>query len=148
MSDQKQPDWDKITEGKIRHGIAVEAFGNGMELSEENMRLMEKWVQFIIHGYDGIKDILKQSKESEKKDGEPEGKPLSNGELIDAIVDTFEGKKVEETDEDYVKTTIDKAVKSLGQKDKNKVLYQLKQGNITVDNLQACLDKIATMKHF
>ena len=135
MSDQ-QPDWDKITEGKIRHGIAVEAFGKGMELNEDNMRLMEQWVQFIIHGYDGIKDIL------EKK------KTLSSEEVKKEIIDKFDGEVVKETDEDYVKNEINKAVRSLGQKDKNKVLYQLKQGNITVDNLQACLDKIGEMKHF
>ena len=135
MSDQ-QPDWDKITEGKIRHGIAVEAFGKGMELNEDNMRLMEQWVQFIIHGYDGIKDIL------EKK------KTLSSEEVKKEIIDKFDGEVVKETDEDYVKNEINKAVKSLGQKDKNKVLYQLKQGNITVDNLQVCLDKIEVMKHF
>ncbi len=138
MSDQ-QPDWDKITEGKIRHGIAVEAFGKGMELNEENMRLMERWVQFIIHGYDGIKDILEQASER---------KSLSSEEVKKEIIDKFDGEVVKETDEDYVKNEINKAVKTLGQKDKNKVLYQLKQGNITVDNLQACLDKIAVMKHF
>lgn len=138
MSDQ-QPDWDKITEGKIRHGIAVEAFGKGMELNEENMRLMERWVQFIIHGYDGIKDILEQASER---------KSLSSEEVKKEIIDKFDGEVVKETDEDYVKNEINKAVKSLGQKDKNKVLYQLKQGNITVDNLQACLDKIGEMKHF
>ena len=135
MSDQ-QPDWDKITEGKIRHGIAVEAFGKGMELNEVNMRLMEQWVQFIIHGYDGIKDIL------EKK------KTLSSEEVKKEIIDKFDGEVVKETDEDYVKNEINKAVKTLGQKDKNKVLYQLKQGNITVDNLQVCLEKIEVMKHF
>ena len=138
MSDQ-QPDWYKITEGKIRHGIAVEAFSKDMELNEQNMRLMEKWVQFIIHGYDGIKDILEQA--SEKK-------ALSSEEVKKEIIDKFDGEVVKETDEAYVKNEINKAVKSLGQKDKNKVLYQLKQGNITVDNLQACLDKIGEMKHF
>ena len=135
MSDQ-QPDWDKITEGKIRHGIAVEAFGKGMELNEDNMRLMEQWVQFIIHGYDGIKDILEQKK------------ALSSEEVKKKIIDKFDGEVVKETDEDYVKNEINKAVKTLGQKDKNKVLYQLKQGNITIDNLQVCLDKIEVMKHF
>ena len=117
MSDQ-QPDWDKITEGKIRHGVAVEAFSKGMELNSENMKEIEKWVQFIIHGYDGIKDILDQAKES---------KPINNKELKDALVDAFDDEVI---------------------KDKNKVLYQLKNGNITLDNLQACLDKIGTMKHF
>ena len=138
MSDQ-QPDWDKITEGKIRHGVAVEAFSKGMELNSENMKEIEKWVQFIIHGYDGIKDILDQAKES---------KPLNNKELKDTLVDTFDGEVIKETDEEYLKKTIELAVQPLGQKDKNKVLYQLKNGNITLDNLQACLDKIGTMKHF
>ena len=138
MSDQ-QPDWDKITEGKIRHGIAVEAFSKDMELNEVNMRLMEQWVQFIIHGYDGIKDILEQASER---------KALSSEEVKKEIIDKFDGEVVKETDEDYVKNEINKSVKSLGQKDKNKVLSQLKQGNITVDNLQACLDKIGEMKHF
>ena len=138
MSDQ-QPDWDKITEGKIRHGVAVEAFSKGMELNSENMKEIEKWVQFIIHGYDGIKDILDQAKES---------KPLNNKELKDALVDTFDGEVIKETDEEYLKKTIELAVQPLGQKDKNKVLCQLKNGNITLDNLQACLDKIGTMKHF
>ena len=55
---EKQPDWDKITEGKIRHGIAVEAFSKGMELNADNMKNIEKWVQFVIHGYDGIKNIV------------------------------------------------------------------------------------------
>ena len=136
MSDQQQPDWDKITEGKIRHGIAVEAFGNGMELTPDNMKLMEKWVQFIIHGYDGIKDILDRNK------------AMTNEELKDAVVEKFDGEVIEETDEEYVKTEIDKAISGLGQKDKNKVLYQLKNGNITIDNLQACLEKIEVMQNF
>tara|TARA_R100001082_G_scaffold110701_1_gene91419 strand:+ start:3305 stop:3715 length:411 start_codon:yes stop_codon:yes gene_type:complete len=136
MSDQKQPDWDKITEGKIRHGVAVEAFSKGMELTPENMREIEKWVQFIIHGYDGIKDVL------DKK------KAMTDTELKEEVVKVFGGEEIKETDEDYLRNTIEMAVKTLGQKDKNKVLYQLKQGNITLDNLQACLDKIGTMKHF
>jgi len=136
MSDQQQPDWDKITEGKIRHGIAVEAFGNGMELTPDNMKLMEKWVQFIIHGYDGIKDILDRNK------------AMTDEKLKDTVVEKFDGEVIEETDEEYVKTEIDKAISGLGQKDKNKVLYQLKNGNITIDNLQACLEKIEVMQNF
>ena len=136
MSDQKQPDWDKITEGKIRHGVAVEAFSKGMELTPENMREIEKWVQFIIHGYEGIKDVLYKKK------------AMTDTELKEEVVKVFGGEEIKETDEDYLRNTIEMAVKTLGQKDKNKVLYQLKQGNITLDNLQACLDKIGTMKHF
>ena len=136
MSDQKQPDWDKITEGKIRHGVAVAFIEKGHELNPDNMKTMEKWVQFIIHGYDGIKGML------DKK------KAMTNGELKDAVVKKFDGEVIKETDEEYIKREIEKAVATLGQKDKNKVLYQLKNGNITLENLQACLDKIGTMKHF
>ena len=113
MSDQKQPDWDKITEGKIRHGVAVEAFSKGMELTPENMREIEKWVQFIIHGYDGIKDVL------DKK------KAMTDTELKEEVVKVFGGEEIKETDEDYLRNTIEMAVKTLGQKDKNKVLNQL-----------------------
>lgn len=140
MSDQKQPDWDKITEGKIRHGVAVEAFSQGMELNKENAKKIEQWVQFIIHGYEGLNAILERAKK--------DSKPLSDNDLKEKVVDKFDGKVVEETDEDYIKKEIENAIKTLGQKDKNKVLYQLKAGNITLDNLQACLDKIGTMKHF
>lgn len=139
MSD-KQPDWDKITEGKIRHGVAVEAFSKGMELNKENAKLIEQWVQFIIHGYDGINAILEQAQK--------DSKPLSDSEIKEEIVEKFDGEVVKETDDEYIKKEIEKAVKTLGQKDKNKVLYQLKEGRITLDNLQACLDKIGTMKHF
>tara|TARA_R100001082_G_scaffold35185_1_gene18240 strand:- start:2256 stop:2675 length:420 start_codon:yes stop_codon:yes gene_type:complete len=139
MSD-KQPDWDKITEGKIRHGVAVEAFSKGMELNKENAKLIEQWVQFIIHGYDGINAILEQAQK--------DSKPLSDSEIKEEIVEKFDGEVVKETDDEYIKKEIEKAVKTLGQKDKNKVLYQLKEGRITLDNLKACLDKIGTMKHF
>ena len=139
MSD-KQPDWDKITEGKIRHGVAVEAFSKGMELNKENAKLIEQWVQFIIHGYDGINAILEQAQK--------DSKPLSDSEIKENIVEKIDGEVVKETDDEYIKKEIEKAVKTLGQKDKNKVLYQLKEGRITLDNLQACLDKIGTMKHF
>ena len=115
MSD-KQPDWDKITEGKIRHGVAVEAFSKGMELNKENAKLIEQWVQFIIHGYDGINAILEQAQK--------DSKPLSDNEIKEKVVEKFDGEVVKETDSEYIKKEIDNAIKTLGQKDKNKVLYQ------------------------
>tara|TARA_R100001163_G_C4957174_1_gene122518 strand:+ start:56 stop:466 length:411 start_codon:yes stop_codon:yes gene_type:complete len=136
MSDQKQPDWDKITEGKIRHGVAVAFIEQGQELNPGNMKTMEKWVQFIIHGYDGIKEVLEKSKE------------MTDKEVVEEVVKTFDGEVIKETDEEYINNAIQKAVFGLGQKDKNKVLYQLKQGNITLDNLDACLQKIGKMNSF
>ena len=137
MSD-KQPDWDKITEGKIRHGVAVEAFGKGMELNAKNMREIEKWVQFIIHGYNGIKEILDTKVVAKTEE------PMSNEELKDEIVDKFDGEILDS--DDYIKEQIDKYVVGLDIKNKNKVMYQLKNGNITMDNLGACLDRIKVLK--
>ena len=132
MSDQ-QPDWEKITEGKIRHGVAVAFIEKGQELTPDNMKSMEKWVQFIIHGYHGIKDIL------DKK------KAMTDKELIEEVKDKFNGTVIKETDEEYVTKKITDAVSNLGAKNKNKVLYQLKNGNITLENLEACLSKIEAM---
>tara|TARA_X000001388_G_scaffold50764_1_gene36727 strand:+ start:166 stop:573 length:408 start_codon:yes stop_codon:yes gene_type:complete len=133
MSDQ-QPDWDKITEGKIRHGVAVAFIEQGKDLTSDNMKTMEKWVQFIIHGYHGIKEIL-------DKNG-----AMTDKQLADKVKDEFNGTVVKETDEQYVASEIINAVDGLGAKDKNKVMYQLKNGNITIDNLKACLTKIEDLK--
>jgi len=132
MSDQ-QPDWDKITEGKIRHGVAVAFIEKGQELTPDNMKSMEKWVQFIIHGYDGIKGMLDKKKAKTDK------------ELVEEVKDKFNGTVIKETDEEYVTKKITDAVSNLGAKNKNKVLYQLKNGNITLENLEACLSKIEAM---
>ena len=135
MSDNnKTPDWDKITEGKIRHGIAVEAFAKGMDLDGENMKLIEKWVQFIIHGYDTIKDML------------DENDKLTNGKLKDAIVDKFDGEILDGDENEHVEKKIQEAVEGLGKRDANKVLKALKDGKITITNLDKSLDRIKEMK--
>ena len=133
MSD-KQPDWDKITEGKIRHGVAVAFIEQGKDLTADNMKTMEKWVQFIIHGYHGIKEILDRNG------------AMTDKQLADKVKEEFNGTVVKETDEQYVASEIINAVDGLGAKDKNKVMYQLKNGNITIDNLKACLTKIEALK--
>lgn len=132
MSENK-PDWDKITEGKIRHGIAVEAFSKGMELNADNMRTMEKWVQFVIHGYDGIKEKLDAHKET-----------MSEQETIDKVKDTFDGEEVD-TDK-YIADAIEKASVGLDRKNKNIVMARLRDGKINTENLQACLDRIEVLK--
>ena len=136
MSD-KQPDWDKITEGKIRHGIAVEAFSNGMELNADNMKKIEQWVQFVIHGYDGIKKIVDERKK--------ESKPLTKQETVDKVKEKFDGEELD-TDK-YIEEAIHKAVDGLKTQYKNKVLYQLRNGGITTDNLTASLARIEELKN-
>ena len=130
---EKKPDWDKITEGKIRHGIAVEAFSKGMELNADNMRTMERWVQFVIHGYDGIKEKLDAHKET-----------MSEQQTIDKVKDTFDGEEVD-TDK-YIKDAIEKAAVGLDRKNKNIVMARLRDGKINTENLQACLDRIEVLK--
>jgi len=135
MSDNnKTPDWDKITEGKIRHGVAVEAFSKGMQLNAENMKEIEKWVQFIIHGYDTIKHIL------------DENDKLTNGELKDAVVEKFDGEVLEGTDEEHVEKKVKEAMEGLGKRDSNKVLKALKDGKISIGNLDRSLERIKEMK--
>ena len=134
MSEDKKPDWDKITEGKIRHGIAVEAFSNGMELNADNMKTMEKWVQFVIHGYDGIKNILDDHKT----------KAMSNGQIVNKVKEEFDGEEID-TDK-YIEEQIRKASVGLDRKNKNIVMARLRDGKINVDNLGACLDRIEELK--
>ena len=126
---EKQPDWDKITEGKIRHGIAVEAFSNGMELNADNMKTIEKWVQFVIHGYDGIKEIVDNHN--------PESKPLTEQEAVDSVKEKFDGEEID-TDK-YIADQIEKAVVGLDRKNKNIVMARLRDGKISTENLEACL---------
>jgi len=135
MSD-KQPDWDKITEGKIRHGIAVEAFSNGMELNADNMKTMEKWVQFVIHGYDGIKEILGEA--------ETKSEPMSSEETVKAVKENFDGEEID-TDK-YITEQIEKASVGLDRKNKNIVMARLRDGKINTDNLGACLERIEELK--
>ena len=135
MSD-KQPDWDKITEGKIRHGIAVAAFSNGMELNADNMKTMEKWVQFVIHGYDGIKEILGEA--------ETKSEPMSSEETVKAVKEKFDGEEID-TDK-YITEQIEKASVGLDRKNKNIVMARLRDGKINTDNLGACLERIEELK--
>ena len=136
MSD-KQPDWDKITEGKIRHGLAVEAFSKGMELDAKNMKQIERWVQFVIQGYDGIKNILDKHQESKDQ-------PMTNGELVDKVKEKFDGEEID-TDK-YIAEQVEKASIGLDRKNKNIVMARLRDGKINVDNLGACLDRIEELK--
>jgi len=137
MSEDKKPDWDKITEGKIRHGLAVEAFSKGMQLDAGNMKKIEQWVQFVIHGYDGIKKILDDHQESKSE-------PMTDEELVDKVKEEFDGEEID-TDK-HIEEQIRKASIGLDRKNKNIVMARLRDGKINVDNLGACLDRIEELK--
>ena len=134
MSD-KQPDWDKITEGKIRHGFAVEAFSKGKSLDSATMKEIDRWVYFVVHGYEGVKKIV-----NNKDVLQPE-------ELKDVIIEKFDGEVIKQTDDEYIAEQIEKNIVGLKKQDQNKIKYQLKNGTITLDNLDACLKKIEAMQN-
>ena len=105
-------------------------------LKEENLKLMkeiDRWVYFVVHGYHDLKEVLKNGK-------------MSPEEVKDAIIEKFDGEVIKQTDEEYIKEQIEKNIVGLKKQDQNKILYQLKNGTITLDNLQACLDKIEVMQ--
>ena len=100
------------------------------------MKDVDRWVYFVVHGLSGLKEIIKMNKDSKK---------MSTDELVKEVKDTFDGEDVTPSDEDYIKEQIEKSIVVLDKKNQNKVLYQLKNGKITMDNLQACLDRIDSL---
>jgi|TARA_R100001244_G_scaffold8_1_gene8 hypothetical protein len=116
MSETKQPDWDKITEGKIRHGFAVAAFTNGMNMTDELCTQIECWVRYVV-----------------------DGKSVSgNGEVSNSAFDKAENN----TDEEYIAEIIRDKAQALTSGDRDNVLKSLADGHITKKNLDVCLRRI------
>ena len=126
------PNWDKIAEGKVRHGFAIEAFKKEMPLNKETMDEIDRWVYFVMHGIEGLKKIISDSKKSPDE------------ELVDKVVDATNGEKI--TDENHVENKIKEAVEGLGKRNANKVMKALKEGKITLGNLDTSLERIQEMK--
>jgi len=113
MSETKQPDWDKITEGKIRHGFAVAAFTNGIDMTEEVCTDIECWVRYVIDGKYVTNDKVESNNEVEEK-----------------------------TDAEYISEIIKERTSVLNDSDKDKVIKSLDDGHITKENLDVCLRRI------
>ena len=43
-------DWDKVSTGKVRHGVAIEAIKKDMILNEETKKWIDNWTTFIMTG--------------------------------------------------------------------------------------------------
>jgi|TARA_R100000656_G_C3929091_1_gene124449 hypothetical protein len=117
MSETKQPDWDKITEGKIRHGFAVAAFTNGIDMTEEVCTNIECWVRYVV-----------------------DGKYVTNNKIV-----TNGANEVEEkTDAEYIAEIIGKRLRdrTLTASERLKVEKSLDDGHITKENLDVCLRRI------
>jgi hypothetical protein len=119
MSETKQPDWDKITEGKIRHGFAVAAFTNGIDMTSSVTADIECWVRYVIDG----KYVTNNGVES-------------NNEVVAS------NEVEEKTDAEYIAEIIKERVSVLTDSDKDKVIKSLDDGHITKDNLDVCLRRI------
>tara|TARA_R100000544_G_C2219935_1_gene56870 strand:- start:453 stop:878 length:426 start_codon:yes stop_codon:yes gene_type:complete len=139
MSSQtnETPNWDKITEGKVRHGFAVEAFKKGMELNKDTMDEVDRWVYFVIHGLEGLNEILKDKKPTEDKPKES---------LQEKIVETFNGEVLDGSPKEHVQKKIESALEGMDKSKANKVMKALKDGKITLNNLQSSLDRIQELK--
>ena len=119
MSETKQPDWDKITEGKIRHGFAVAAFTNGIGMTSSVTADIECWVRYVI-----------------------DGKYVTNNgvESNDEVVASNEVE--EKTDAEYIADIIRERASVLTDSDKDTVIKSLADGHITKENLDVCLRRI------
>jgi hypothetical protein len=115
MSETKQPDWDKITEGKIRHGFAVAAFTNGIDMTPSVTADIECWVRYVI-----------------------DGKYVTNNKIV-----TNGANEVEEkTDAECIAEIIKERISVLTDSDKDTVIKSLDDGHITKENLDVCLRRI------
>jgi len=113
MSETKQPDWDKITEGKIRHGFAVAAFTNGIDMTPSVTADIECWVRYVI-----------------------DGKYVTNNKIV------TNGADKEQTDAECIAEIIKERISVLTDSDKDKVIKSLDDGHITKENLDICLRRI------
>tara|TARA_R110002167_G_scaffold209153_1_gene413081 strand:+ start:621 stop:1010 length:390 start_codon:yes stop_codon:yes gene_type:complete len=119
MSETKQPDWDKITEGKIRHGFAVAAFTNGIDMTSSVTADIECWVRYVIDG----KYVTNNGVES-------------NNEVVAS------NEVEEKTDAEHIADIIRERASVLTDSDKGTVIKSLADGHITKENLDVCLRRI------
>lgn len=46
----RQPDWDAIAEGKVRHGLVIAFIEKGAIYSKETCEEIERWQDYILSG--------------------------------------------------------------------------------------------------
>jgi len=123
-------DWDKVNRGKVRYGFALELYKSGKELLPTELGRIEAFVDYVMGGVEEDQDESDNKKEVVKRI------PIKD--------------KVEETaksnEKAYIREMISLDSEGLNEKDKKSVLDALESGKITMDNLQASLDKIFEMK--
>ena len=133
MENNENVDWDKVNREKVRYGFALELYKKGEILKPSTMGKIEGFVQYVMDGPDyDTTDEGKPDKSNPKLMPKEECKKVINEES--------EGSKA------FVKAMVHIDAEGLKDNDLEKVLQALKTGKITMDNLQASLDKIQQIK--
>ena len=133
MDENKEVDWDKVNRGKVRYGFALELYKKGEMLSPSKIGKIEAFVQYVMDGPD-------YDTTDEGKPDKSNPKLMPRDECKQLITTETEGSKA------FVKAMVHIDAEGLKDNDLEKVLQALKTGKITMDNLQASLDKIQQIK--
>jgi len=125
----EQVDWDKVNRGKVRYGFALELYKKNGELTPSCMGRIEAFVDFVMGDM-----------EDEPVEEKRQSKLMSEAQCKAIIKTESEGSKA------FVKAMVHVDAEGLKDDDLEKVLQALKTGKINMDNLQASLDKIYSIK--
>ena len=140
--ENKKPDWDKITEGKIRHGFAVAAFESRMKLTEDLANQINEWVRYVVDGH-----VIRKP-EHKKEEQKTNVNKLDSGHISNSLKGIMPKNIVQEVNEQVkIDSIIKEKVKELSQKNRDVVLKSLENGEITEDNLDICLERINALTH-
>ena len=123
----QEVDWEKVNRGKVRYGFALELYKQGKMLKPSEIGKIEAFVGYVRNGVD-------------------EDSPPDRPTVKKPYMDKEQCKKVLETEQKgtqrFVEAMVHLDMDGLKQEDSDKVLKALADGKITMDNLQASLDKI------
>ena len=133
MENNENVDWDKVNRGKVRYGFALELYKKGEILKPSTMGKIEGFVQYVMDGPDYDTD-------EEGNIDKSNPKLMPKDECKKVLKEESEGSKA------FVKAMVHIDAEGLHDNDLEKVLQALKTGKITMDNLQASLDKIQKIK--
>ena len=123
-------DWDKVNRGKVRYGFALELYKQGKMLVPSELGRIESFVDYVM---DGLEEVETESN--------GEKKMVKQLPIKDNAEET-----VKANSKAYIREMISLDSEGLTDKDKKSVFDALESGKITMDNLQASLDKIFEMK--
>ncbi len=129
----EQVDWGKVNRGKVRYGFALELYKRGGDLKPSEIGKIEAFVEYVMEGPDYY-----PTDEGKPDKSRPKLMPVEECKKV--ITTESEGSKA------FVKAMVHIDAEGLNDNDLEKVLQALKAGKITMDNLQASLDKIQIIK--